>query len=127
MGDEQTKEDSLLDRIYEAAAVPELWRPVLGEIAEATDSRFGCLVALGPAGLRWIGTEEADALIGRYAAMPAPPPNPRLTRGFQHHTAGFLQDLDVFTLAEMEADPFYREVLYPAGYGWCAGRDRSDP
>ena len=34
--------------------------------------------------------------------------------------AGFLREYDVFTDEEMAVDPIYRDLLWPAGFGWCA-------
>ncbi|MGE0715704.1 MAG: helix-turn-helix transcriptional regulator, partial [Alphaproteobacteria bacterium] len=113
--------DTLTDRIYEAAAVPELWRGVLADVTTLTDAAFGCLFAFGGNDIRWIGTPESDALIQAYVSLPSPMPNPRLVRGFDHRIAGFQQDLDIFRPEEMAADPFYRDFLRPRGYGWCVG------
>jgi hypothetical protein len=37
--------DPLLDRIYEAAAIPELWRGVLGDFARLAGAKEAVLIA----------------------------------------------------------------------------------
>jgi DNA-binding CsgD family transcriptional regulator len=44
----------------------------------------------------------------------------RPARALASGHAGFLRDYDVFTDEELAADPIYRDLLWPAGLGWCA-------
>jgi len=109
----------LVDRIYESAVEPELWRAILAELAVLTGSEFGCLFAIGPNGLRWIAGEPAQVLIEESLARGLE--NPRLVEARKHEHAGFLTDHDIFTPDQMDELPFYRDFMRPRGYGWCAG------
>ena len=48
--------DGLVDRIYEAAVVPELWPAVFEDMACLTESAFGSMYAMRAGTVRWVGT-----------------------------------------------------------------------
>ncbi|WP_375454440.1 helix-turn-helix transcriptional regulator [uncultured Methylobacterium sp.] len=112
--------DALTDLIYEAAVFPEIWPDVLDRIAAATGSVGGVILAQGRYGLQWratgaVLTHIPEVLSGRWIAI-----NPRPARALALDHAGFVHDLDLFTHAEMDADPFYG-FLRARGLGWCTG------
>ncbi|MGH6842755.1 MAG: helix-turn-helix transcriptional regulator, partial [Methylocella sp.] len=114
-------DSQLVDRIYESSFVPELWPGVLKELAQIIDAPRGSLYILNREGTRWTvspgASEDAQRLVnegwlerGQFAA--------RLL-GARH--SGFLVEYDAFTPEELEAEPFYRDFVRPAGFGWGAG------
>jgi hypothetical protein len=44
----------------------------------------------------------------------------RPARALASGHAGFVREYDVFTDDELAVDPVYRDLLWPAGLGWCA-------
>jgi len=119
--------DGLVDRIYEAAVVPELWPAVFEDMACLTESAFGSMYAMRAGTVRWIGTPAADELIAAYGPVAHLYPNPRPERGKEVGVYGFAADQDFMDVATLKDDPFYRGFLYPRGYGWFAGTIFSIP
>ena len=108
----------LLDRIYEAAVIPERWSDVLADVATLTEAALASLFAFDGTVLRWIGTPAAMSLIDDNKAVETTIPNTRIPRWLERSRSGFAGDLDVFTPQEIEEQPFYTEFLRPRGYGW---------
>jgi DNA-binding CsgD family transcriptional regulator len=109
-------DEVLVDRIYEAAVVPELWRDVLVDFGQAAGARHSVLIAQRSGFNRWIGSSpECDELVqihfGQY------PTNERTRRLLALRRAGFVTDADVITEAEMANEPVYRDFWFPRGYG----------
>jgi hypothetical protein len=42
------------------------------------------------------------------------------SRAIAARHAGFLREHDIYEDKELESDPIYRDLLWPAGLGWCA-------
>ena len=113
--------DSLVDQIYEAAAVPELWPKVLEQFAERAGAAGGAVLAFGNQELRWRASAAFEQVVGDYLEQVANRyggRDPRTVRllGLQHH--GFVGDLDVFTEAELLDNPMRNEFWVPRGLGW---------
>ena len=111
----------LLDLIYEAAAVPEMWPAVLDSLADMTGSVGTFLITTDPSALRWTSSELVrqlglDFLEGRWHER-----NPRMERLLSHRHAGFMREIDMFTAEEMDGDATFTELLRPRGFGWAAG------
>lgn len=90
----------LLDLIYEAAAVPEMWPAVLDSLADMTGSVGTFLITTDPSALRWTSSESVrqlglDFLEGRWHER-----NPRMERLLSHRHAGFMREIDMFTAEE---------------------------
>lgn len=111
----------LLDRIYEAAAVPDKWPMVLDSLAEMTGGVGTFLITTDPKNFRWTSSESVrqlglDFLGGRWHER-----NPRMERLVLHRHSGFMREVDMFTTEEMDSDPTFTELLRPRGFGWAAG------
>lgn len=108
---------ALIDRIYEASAVPELWRAVLRDIARLAGAPEAVMIV--STGLRfrdWVTTSaEFDALV--LAHFERFPNNIRTRRLLEMRHPGFLNDLDVASPEEIDTDPLYQDFLIPRGYG----------
>jgi DNA-binding CsgD family transcriptional regulator len=123
-------EDRFSDHVgalYEAAAVPELWAGVCGDLAEETDGVLGSLFVMRDQIVRWTGNEPAMRLIEDYIALNQPELNSRVIQGDKFTADGFATDHDIFTDRQLANDPFYRDFLYPRGYGWVAATRFESP
>lgn len=113
--------EDLIDQIYEAAFVPELWPTLLERIGALVDCPCGALLTLGPGQPSFVTTPPYADVYRRYIASPKARNNirPLRARERQHH--GFLSDLDLCTREELEVDGIYQEFLIPAGLSWTVG------
>lgn len=109
--------DQLVDCIYEAAAIPELWPDVLKRFASHADCEEAVLIAEKDIHfLKWIVSSQRMAdLVIEHAKRPEQ--NLRTQRLVELQHAGFLRDIDVLTAKELEEDVLYQEVLYPRDFG----------
>ena len=112
-------ETNLVDCIYEAAAVPELWPEVLARIARRTGGAGASFVTAGRGPIRWVATPELDALIRDF--LDDPVSNPRMSDVIERRYPGFVTDHDIFPESLIDSHPFYRDFMRPRGFGWCAG------
>ena len=95
---------ALVDGIYEAAVVPEIWPKVLGQIAEATGSLGGVLTAAPPVPramlpvmapkFRWTASDGIHDIITRYFDEGWFARCDWSRRGIKRNYPGFLVDTD---------------------------------
>ena len=109
--------EDLIDRIYEAAALPDLWPSVLDSVTEIGNGDCTLLFTVTREDVRWTYSAKGG-WCEDYAAKGWPEKTDRPFRllGAQH--AGFLGDLDVYTREELDREPVYRDYLRPLGLGW---------
>jgi len=114
-------DQDLVERIYESAFVPELWPGVLDELGQIADAVGGTLFITKPEVSYWAassGTRDRaesfvnEQWIGRGQII---------ARSFALRHAGFLTELDVVTLEELDQEPIYRDFWRPRGIGWVVG------
>lgn len=112
----------LVDRIYECSFVPELWPPVLDEIAQVADAAGGTLTLVNAKTmvLKWAASPQLRDAVETFVREGWILRGQRAPLLFGARHAGFLTEHDLATDEVIEADPFYREYLRPNGYGWCA-------
>jgi hypothetical protein len=111
----------LIDQIYESAILPELWPSTLGALADIASARNGWLaIADGDLRLCAALTETARNYVAPLAANGAVTQSERRRRAKNLRRAGFLGEQDLYTLEEVEKDPFYNRYLHPVGLGWAA-------
>lgn len=111
----------VIDRIYEAAFVPELWPETLQEIAVRTGSVSGEFQLItDSASPRWQATEVTRPVMDDFMAsgMWRQCMRPRVLLELNH--AGFLCDHDYMDADQLAADPAY-EVMGRIGLGWQLG------
>ncbi len=113
-------ESGLIDRIYEAALMTDLWPAVLHEIAGAAEAEGGLLFTASGERVRWTASGPLVPVFESFVAEGWLDRNPRATRGVALDHAGFVNDLDLFSPEEIEAEPLYG-YLRGKGLGWCAG------
>lgn len=108
--------DSFVDSIYEAAVLPEFWPQVLRGFVELAECRAAALVATREGSFKWIGCSPlAEELARHHYSYPGGPDRSR--RLMAQKRAGFVTDREVYTEAEMLAEPLYTECLMPQGFG----------
>jgi DNA-binding CsgD family transcriptional regulator len=115
-------DDALLDRIYEAAAIPEYWPEVLEKLAAIAGGQAGAIVAYRgrePAG-HTSSSRYRDGY-DDYFSNGIDIENVRPLRALERQYPGFLSDLDVQTPEEIERDEIYNRFLHPHGLQWTAG------
>ncbi|GJE53344.1 hypothetical protein GOFOIKOB_6423 [Methylobacterium tardum] len=112
--------DDLVDRIYEAAVLPELWSAVLTDLASYGGADAAVLFTADLDSSRFVTTPNfADSILayieeGWFARTD------RTRRLLAKRHAGFVTDLDVFTPEEFAREPVFREFLIPRGFGMGA-------
>ena len=112
----------LIDLIYEAAAVPELWSAVLQRLAGLAGAHAGALTSIDASGLAgYIATESYEAAYRDYREHGSTVGNVRPARALASHPMAFATDLELCTEDELAADPLYLRFLRPHGLEWTAG------
>jgi len=121
-----TLDPDLIAMIYEAAAIPAAWPATLEHLAGLVGGAGGAIVSVdGTGGTRFIATEAYQQPYEIYASMPRRNVRPERALARQHF--GFLPDVALCTVEELQADPIYQEVLFPFGLGWTIGAAVSSP
>jgi DNA-binding CsgD family transcriptional regulator len=110
--------DDIVDDIYEAGAVPERWPDLLQRISDVAEARGTILFVARQQTLKHMVSPGLAPYVATYFERGYQFRDERTQRLLGHNLAGFVQDLDVFTPEEWEADPIHREFWAPAGMGW---------
>ena len=110
----------LIDRIYECSFAPEQWPGVFDDLARLADARGGFLFTANEGVRNWTASESLSAGMQRYIDGNYFYRSSRVKLALSAQHAGFLREYDVYTDEMLAADPMYRELLWPAGLGWCA-------
>lgn len=119
---EPPNDDSLLDRIYEAAVLPEFWPDVLDRLANLAGGVGGLLLVANEKQLNGgIASSALDSLASEWIAGGWAQRSQRAPRMMAKRHAGFSTDLDIYTEAELESEPDYTHFFRPRGLGWGAG------
>jgi len=113
--------ERLVDRIYEAAVIPELWPLALGEMSAAADGAGGLLFVANAEQMRWTASPDIHDLFIEFLRDGWAAINPRMPRMTARNHAGFLRDNDCFTDEELDRDPVYTGFWRKRGLGWNAG------
>jgi len=112
----------LIDLIYEAAAVPELWPAVLLQLCGMAGAHAGALTSMDASGLAgYIATETYQAAYRDYWQHGNAVANVRLERSLRDYPMAFSSDLELCSEAELATDPLYVRFLRPYGLEWTAG------
>jgi DNA-binding CsgD family transcriptional regulator len=114
-------EADLVDLIYEAALIPDVWPDVLDRLGEMADALAAVLFSLNQHGSRWLGNEAGIRLMGEYVNEGWMTKNTRLQRLVASGHSGFVTDHDFFTAEEMARDEAYTGFFWPRGLGESTG------
>lgn len=113
---------ALVDRIYEAGAIQETWSSVLDTLSSRYACTGGVLFAHGAGGSHsWISTPAMRPMLEEFIRDGWAAINQKPARIMALDYAGFINDLDVFTPEEIEADPVYAKFYPSRDLGWAAG------
>jgi DNA-binding CsgD family transcriptional regulator len=108
----------IVDLIYEAALLPDLWPALLSQLGEAHGSKGGLLFAASQAGVRWTGGGPVRELM-RQAMEEGwmnPDRNPRPELLVRKAHPAFVTELDLMSEAEAKSVPVLRDFLWPRNY-----------
>ncbi|MBN8937864.1 MAG: helix-turn-helix transcriptional regulator [Rhizobiales bacterium] len=112
----------LLERIYEAAALPELWPGVLDTLAELAGCRPALLFTTDGVNVTGaVGNQAIQEPLRVFVEEGWMERNPQGARTLARREPRFTNDLDIFTREEIEQDPYYLEFLRPQGMSWGTG------
>lgn len=109
-----------VDRIYEAALLPEHWPTILDELASVAGGLGTILFAASGKQTQWISSTSTQHIMTRFVSEGWIAKNTRAARLLNHSTPEFITDLDVFTREELDRDDVYTKALRPMGVGWGA-------
>jgi DNA-binding CsgD family transcriptional regulator len=124
--------EDILDRIYEAAIVPELWPDVLDRIAAPSQSVGGVLFAVSPPAVlldeipakpvtRWISSQALVAPFNAFIDEGFLERNIRTERAFKNNLLGsFFTDAEMLSEEEIQTESLYK-LAREYGLGRCAG------
>src|SRR5262249_2133725 len=113
-------EPELIDQVYEAAAIPELWPTVIERIAKLTGSVGGVLFSVTPNYSGWTSSPAYAPLFSDFIAAGWHTKNARAERAVARDYPGFIGDNELFTSEEMDQSPMY-DWLRRKNFGWCFG------
>ena len=119
--------ESLVDRIYEAALVPEQWPAVLGTLSALSGGAGGLLFTSRLDRIRWTGSPDIYDLFNEFLREGWAAINPRMPRMAALNHPGFIRDYDCFTPDELDRDPVYTGFYRKRGLGWVLGTMVSVP
>jgi DNA-binding CsgD family transcriptional regulator len=113
--------ERVIDRIYEAAVRPELWRDVLGELADASGSFGAQMLHHRPQGaVLHAASSRLDPVLERFFADGWNKNNPRELRARTRGVAlnEVVTDQDLFSDEELDRERWQTEFLDRFGLRW---------
>jgi len=114
--------DDIVDRIYEAAVIPDLWVDILDRIAAIAQCDGGILIAADPnQNVRAVSSDCLSPMLRAFISEGWMRQNIRAERLRPMNYSGFVVDLDVVTAEEAETDPLYVNCLRKYGGGAGTG------
>jgi len=112
----------LVDRIYEAAIVPDRWKLVLDQIAYRVDAAgTGLFLVSEKASTSAIWSDAIDEVCKGWIEGGWQAKTQRAPRMMALNHAGFVTDIDIYKPGEIESDEAFVNYLKPAGFGYGAG------
>jgi DNA-binding CsgD family transcriptional regulator len=121
-GREGFMHEELLDRIYEASVIPELWVDVLDRMAPIVNCDGGLLFVADSRGeVRFISSDCYKPLMNAFVNEGWMTRNIRAARLAAMNYPGFVIDSDVVTEEEINTDPLYTDFLRKHGGGYGTG------
>lgn len=116
-----TDVNDVLDRIYEAAVLPQFWPDALARVNQLSGVDGGALFVASDKGVRWTATSAFSETVAAFIDEGHMPGNARNGRALALKHAGFVTDQELFTADELDREPLFTEFLRPRGWGWAAG------
>ncbi len=113
--------EAVVERFYEAAARPDLWRPVLHELALAADAQGAQMLYHRPAGAALHTVSQGlDEVSDAFFREGWHVDNPRELRARRRRVAlhEVITDADLFTKEELNREPWQEHFLDRFGLRW---------
>lgn len=111
----------LVNRIYEAAVIPEMWPAVLDDLSKIA-TRGGTLLSIDPQQeVRHIASEQFRGVMELFIRDGWIQQNIRAEKFMQTKYAGFLTDTHLILIEDMDRHPFYTDLVRPNGGGFAIG------
>lgn len=107
-----------LDLIYEAAFVPEIWPQVLDDMAKAAGAHGTALYNSDAGSSRAVASASLDDLAQKMLGDGWITRNTRAAKLLTIDHQGFIDEAQLFTEEECDAQPIFTEVMRPLGYGF---------
>ncbi len=121
-------DDTLIDRIYEAAALPDMWINVLDSIGERVGYDKSLLFAHdGRAVIGFRANAACVPIMAGFAELGMVAENKRDHAAVNYPWPEFFGDLDLFTQETIDSDPMYQQFHIPRGIAWVAGTTINGP
>lgn len=118
-GLQEARLGTVIDRFYEAAARPELWREVLHETSLVLGAEGAVILAYPDPKLGLIQSEGIDELLDSF--MRGGWDNIRGSRAFTRNPWQLHSEATSFLPEELDRLPFYTDFLGSLGFRWFAG------
>jgi DNA-binding CsgD family transcriptional regulator len=113
--------ESLIDRIYEAALIPEQWDEVLVSLNRIGGGLGTTMFTSSNGPMRWLATPGLYDLVRGMIERGELHDNARHARALALDHAGFIGDQHLFAPEERLQSTLHRRFLSPNRLGWCAG------
>lgn len=115
--------ESLIDRAYECALLPELWESFLADVSLIVGAEGGILfTSNSDTGIAsWKASEGVRDATEDFISEGWLFKGLRLSRVISLGNHRFVTESDILTETELAKDPLYAEFLRPKGFGWAAG------
>lgn len=111
-----------LDDLLAAAFVPDLWPKVLQGVADAAGALGTVLFTSDTRSVfRWTSSNSIRTLMEIWTAENWQAKCERPGRMLKANRQGFVRDIDVYTMEELEAEESWTGFHRPNGLGWAAG------
>ncbi|AZO07754.1 LuxR family transcriptional regulator [Mesorhizobium sp. M3A.F.Ca.ET.080.04.2.1] len=133
MGFAVLEQNEIVERIYEAAAVPELWggRGVLDVLASVSACTDGVIFTVDKQGaVRWMANDSAAPKMEVYSRDNWVAKNPYMEtpeRIARFREPRFLLDTEVMSVEEMQVTQYYQGFMRPLGMYWHAATTIEGP
>jgi DNA-binding CsgD family transcriptional regulator/PAS domain-containing protein len=118
--------ETVVQRFFEAAVVPERWPDALDTLAEACGAEAACAIPVsGLVPSAFVCSHRgAEAFHDFVTSWSAPDLNTRMSRAMalvQRGWRGIITEHDAYSLEELARDPFHQEFILPHGLSSFAG------
>ncbi|QZN98657.1 hypothetical protein [Chenggangzhangella methanolivorans] len=111
----------VIDRIYEAATIPELWEGLLEDLSVEHGFEGGVLFTVNANAQRGVFSQGVRDVFDAFLRDGWASRSERARRTIAKNHAGFVRDEDLFSAEEAAVDPLHVELLRPFGLGDVAG------
>ncbi|WP_075293306.1 helix-turn-helix transcriptional regulator [Pararhizobium arenae] len=111
----------VINSIYQAAVLPQLWPDVIETMAQRFDCDGGSLFCVDSSSFTRASSRNCEAHLDALLHEGWSEYNIRAQRLVSRDAIGFLTDADLCTAEEIQTHPIYADFLRPRGLGWVTG------